>query len=57
MATRNPSTGMAHLTVVPENFKPAADDDGTRDDGDEGAGERVGGDGTATGDEDLTDGE
>ncbi|MFC7139504.1 hypothetical protein ACFQMA_06585 [Halosimplex aquaticum] len=57
MATRNPSTGMAHLTVVPENFEPAADDDGTRDDGDEGAGERVGGDGTATGDEDLTDGE
>lgn len=33
MATRNPSTGMAHLTVVPENFDPTADDEATPSDG------------------------
>ncbi|WP_164471809.1 hypothetical protein [Halosimplex salinum] len=26
MATRDATTGMAHLTVVPENYDPAADE-------------------------------
>ncbi|QLH77836.1 hypothetical protein HZS55_11230 [Halosimplex rubrum] len=32
MATRTPTAGMAHLTVVPENFGEAADEDEPGDD-------------------------
>ena len=28
MATKEPTTGMAHLTVVPENFEPTAEANG-----------------------------
>jgi len=35
MATREPTTGMAHLTVVPENFEPPTEKNG------EGRGDRV----------------
>ncbi|WP_415380937.1 hypothetical protein [Halosimplex sp. TS25] len=48
MATRNPSTGMAHLTVVPENFEPAADDEAA---GSDGADERASGDESANEDD------
>ncbi|QLH81842.1 hypothetical protein [Halosimplex pelagicum] len=32
MATRTPTAGMAHLTVVPENLGDAADEDDLGDD-------------------------
>lgn len=53
MATRNPSTGMAHLTVVPENFEPAADDEAARSDG---ADERASGE-SADEDDELAGGD